>query len=166
MDDDKKPLRGEELSRLYFRQKTTEQRLEDDKRLAKMQLARRPRQPRLRVALYGSGLVGLIVLLISKVPALWETGSTPGISFTFLAWIVLGFGAIQWIKYASQVFYAYEELPGLFLAVFFMLSLTLGAVWLNGLVGRAGDMWLVGLCVVHFAAVFVSLKLLLQVREG
>ncbi len=86
----KKPLRGEELSRLYFRQKTTEQRLEDDKRLAEIQLARRPRQPRLRVALYGSGLVGLIVLLASKVPALWETGSTPGISFTFLAWIVLG----------------------------------------------------------------------------
>ena len=166
MGNDKKPLRGEELNRLYFQEKTTEQRLEDDKRLAEMQLARRPRQPRLRVALYGGGLVGLIVLLISKVPALWETGSTPGISFTFLAWIVLGFGAIQWIKCASRVFYVYDESPNLFWMVFSMLSLTLGAVWLNGLVGRAGDIWLVGLCVVHFVAVFVSLKLLLRIREG
>ena len=38
----KKPLRSEELGKLYFQKKTSEQRLADDVRMAERQLARRP----------------------------------------------------------------------------------------------------------------------------
>ena len=83
--NDETPLRGEELGKLYFQKKTSEQRLADDVRMAERQLARRPQQPtRLKVALVGSFLVAASVYLIGKVPTLWEFGSTPGISFTFL----------------------------------------------------------------------------------
>lgn len=82
--NDETPLRGEELGKLYFQKKTSEQRLADDVRMAERQLARRPQQPRLKVALVGGFLVDASVYLIGKVPTLWEFGSTPGISFTFL----------------------------------------------------------------------------------
>ena len=82
-----KGLRGEQLSELYFKPKTAEERQTDDDRILAMQLARRPRLPRLRVAMYGSALVGLTVFFIDLVPGLWSTGSTNAVAFTFLMWV-------------------------------------------------------------------------------
>lgn len=165
MSDDKKPLRGEELSRLYFQKKTTEQQLEEDKRLAEMQLARRPQQPRLKVALVGSFLVAASVYLIGKVPTLWGVGGTPGISFTFLVGLLLCYGFIRWGRYVLDVFYAYESPSGLFWIIFSMLSMAVGAVWLNALAGTVVDLWLIPLSLAHMVLAWVSLRFLLHASQ-
>ena len=48
-----------------------------------------------------------------------------------------------------DVFYAYESSSSLFWVIFSMLSVIVGAVWINGIAGSVADLWLVLLGLAH-----------------
>ena len=101
--------------------------------------------------------------LIGKVPTLWEFGSTPGISFTFLAGLLLCHGFVCWGRYVLDVFYAYESSSSLFWVIFSMLSVIVGAVWINGIAGSVADLWLVLLGLEHMSLAWMSLRFVLNI---
>lgn len=163
-DSEQQPLRGEQLGGLYFQAKTSEEVFNDETKLLEKQKSRRPRQPRLRIALFGSLLVGLTTFFIVLVPSLWATGSLPSISFTALVWLLLCYGFVRWRGYVLDVFYAYESASMPFWIAYSVLSVVLAAVWLNGLQGAASDGWLVALATVHCVASYAVLRAVLRIR--
>ena len=62
-----------------------------------------------------------------------------------------------------DVFYAYESSSSLFWVIFSMLSVIIGAVWLNGIAGSVADLWLVLLGLAHMSLVWMSLRFVLNI---